>query len=253
MAEMEKNTNKDKGKQKSVKTIYDGNTGFPIMVNLYVIKYIYYHIDKASRFIDAEEGRRKAYPIYGTRMLPVSRQRLDRINKGSKFEFTRAEADSIIEVYGIDMKYFRKDDPVAFQIDGIDEVAWKCFYNDRYYGKYALPTNLAKDGKKMEEKAGEVESALKKLVENWENALQKDSPLFAICYYCHYGERYDKPNILSILKECLEELDYREWDNQQQPFLEEMRKLLKAHIDYIQSFVYIKKLLSQQQKQREKK
>ena len=60
----------------------------------------------------------KAYPIYGTRGFPVSRQRFDRINKGYSFEFAKNEAEGVTETYGIDEIYFRKSEPVAFEIKG---------------------------------------------------------------------------------------------------------------------------------------
>ena len=170
--------------RKSVKTLYDGNTGLSIMINLYVIKYIYYHIDKARCFIDEDErGKKtKSYPVYCTDMLPVSRQRLDRINKGKRFEFSRAEANSITETFGIEMKYFRKDDPIAFEIDGIDETSWKCFYKSRYDVDYELQDNEDDEIKQCEQ---EVEDILKELSMDWEQKLKCDNPLFAICYYFH--------------------------------------------------------------------
>lgn len=171
-------------KRKSVKTLYDGNTGLSIMINLYVIKYIYYHIDKACCFIDEDErGKKtKSYPVYCTDMLPVSRQRLDRINKGKRFEFSQAEANSITETFGIEMKYFRKDDPIAFEIDGIDETSWRCFYKSRYDVDYELQDNEDDEIKQCEQ---EVEDILKELSMDWEQKLKCDNPLFAICYYFH--------------------------------------------------------------------
>lgn len=223
-------------KKKSVKNIYDENTGFPIVVNLYIIKYIYYHIDKAHCFIDGgENGRkRKSYPIYSTDMFPLSRQRLDRINKGKHFEFTRAEANTITEAYGIDIKYFRKDDPVSFRIEGINETDWKCFYNREYLCGYKLPVGLEKEGENaVEERASKVKDALKKLSEEWDKTLKKDDPLFAICYYFYHGERADKPDTIESLKDILKRLDYKEWENESMESLKEVQELFKGHYNYV--------------------
>lgn len=237
-------------KRKSVKTLYDGNTGLSIMINLYVIKYIYYHIDKARCFIDEDErGKKtKSYPIYCTDMLPVSRQRLDRINKGKRFEFSRAEANSITETFGIEMKYFRKDDPIAFEIDGIDETSWKCFYKSRYDVDYDLHIDFENEGDDIvEQLKQEVEDKLKELSMDWEQKLKCDNPLFAICYYFHYGERFDRPNTIGNLKEILSTLDYREWETESIATLNEMLKLLRGHSTYINSLVSLDKLRKEQQ------
>ena len=246
-------TNKEK-KHNSVKNLYDGSTGLSIMINLYVIKYIYYHIDKARCFIDEDERgkKRKSYPVYCTDMLPVSRQRLDRINKGKTFEFTRAEANSITETFGIEMKYFRKDEPVAFKIGDIDESDWKCFCNSRYEGKYDLTLDFKNEGEDIVEKKGNtVENALKKISVGWEKMLNRDDPVFAICYYFHYGERFDRPNAIKNLKDILSSLDYREWEKESIATLNEILKLLRGHYTYVNSLVSLDKLKKEQQEKKQ--
>ena len=238
-------------KRKSVKTIYDRNTGLSIMINLYVIKYIYYHIDKARCFIDEDERgkKRKSYPIYCTDMLPVSRQRLNRINNGQCFEFTRAEANSITETFGIEMKYFRKDDPIAFEIDGIDETSWKCFYKSKYEVDYDLHIDFENEGDDIVKQ--KVEDILKDLSKDWEQKLKCDNPIFAICYYFKYGERFDRPNAIKSLKDILSELDYREWEKESTTSLSELLKLLRGHYNYINSLVTLNKLKKEQQEKKQ--
>lgn len=244
-------TNNEK-KHKSVKNLYDGNTGLSIMINLYVIKYIYYHIDKARCFIDEDERgkKRKSFPIYSTDMFPVSRQRFDRINKGKCFEFTRTEANSIIETFGIGMRHFRKDEPVAFEISGIDETDWKCLYNSRYEGKYELRLDFENEEKDIVDKKGEmVKDSLKMISMDWEKILKRDDPIFAICYYFHYGERFDRPSTIKTLKDTLSSLDYREWEKESISSLNDMLKLLKGHYTYVNSLVSLDRLKKEQQKQ----
>lgn len=234
--------------RKSVKNIYDGNTGFSLMINLYVIKYIYYHISKAPYFIDeAEQGmKKKSIPIYSTTYFPLSRQRLDRINQGKSFELTRGEAESIITAYGIDIKYFRKDDPLAFVIDGIDETDWKCFYNSNYYGKYPLPSALQNNKDDIEKNASKVTGVLKELVKHWEDKLKKDDPVFAVCHYFHYGQRFDRPSAIKTLRDILGGLDYREWEKEDEASINEMLKLLRGHYNYVNSLCMLNKLCKEQ-------
>ncbi|MCM1101156.1 MAG: hypothetical protein NC398_07200 [Acetatifactor muris] len=244
-----------KGTRKSVKNLYDGNTGFPIIINLYVIKYLYYHIKKADCFMDEDYGRKaKAYPIYGTRGFPVSRQRFDRIKKGHTFEFTRGEADSVTETYGIDNIYFRKTEPVPFEIKGISDAEWKCFYNIKYEGHYGLPDDIKKletvrQPEAIKKKSKKVEDALKGLAEGWEK-LEHDNPVYAVCYYFHYGERFDKPDIIKNLKDILSVIAYREWDKEDIGSLKEILSLMKGHYQYVSSLVTLNTL---QEKQKIKK
>lgn len=238
--------------RKSVKNIYDRITGFSLMINLYVIKYIYYHIEKARYFIDEDDPskKKKSIPIYSHTYFPLSRQRLDRINKGSSFELTQRESDSIITAYGIDKKYFSKDDPEVFVIKGIDETAWKCFYNYNYKGKYALPSDLQSDKEKIKKIADKVKEILKELAENWETTLKRDDPVFAVCYYFHYGVRFDRPSAVANLKESLMEMPYVEWDKESMTSLNEMSKLLKGHCNYVTSLITLNKLRKEQQNQK---
>jgi len=228
----------------STKRVYDEITGFPLMVNLYVIKYIYYHIEKARCFIDEDNpGRKiKANPIYGKPGFPISRQRFDRINKGCNFTFARSDAIKLVETYGIDSIYFRKEEPVPFEIKGITMDDWKCFYNHRYKGDYELPYFVKNSKKAVENKAAKIETTLKGLVSDWERTLERDDPLFAICYYFHYGERFDKPNIMKNFKNILSILDFKEWDKEDIEELKKVQTLLENHYQYVNSLVTLEKL-----------
>lgn len=238
--------------RKSVKNLYDGNTGFSLMINLYVIKYIYYHISKAQCFMDGDRQgiKRKSIPIYSNPHFPMSRQRLDRINKGVAFELTHGEAESITTAYGIDIKYFRKDDPQAFVINGIDETDWKCFYNHNYYGQYWLPPDLKGNEHDIEKNAARVTDVLKELSENWEDTLKKDDPVFAICHYFHYGQRFDRPDAIKELRDILSSLDYGEWEKEDETSLNEMLKLLRGHYNYVNSLCTLERLRKEQRPQK---
>lgn len=228
-------------RRKSVKNIYDGSTGLPIMINLYVIKYIYYHIDKAQCFMDKEgSGRKaKAYPIYGSRGFPVSRQRLDRINKGYAFEFTRGESNEVVETFGIDDIYFRKTEPRAFEINGISDTDWKCFYNTEYEGIYELPPQVRDRKNTVMANADRVKTKLKELVSNWEKTLGRDDPLYAVCHYYHHGERFDRPDLVRNLKEILSVLPYQDWDKEGMDSLREVQGLMKNHYQYINALIVL--------------
>lgn len=224
------------------RNLYDANTGLSIMINLYVIKYIYYHIQKADCFIEKKQNGKKAKSrqIYGQE-IPMSRQRMDRINKGMSFEVTAGEADYIVSRFGIDMRYFRKEEPIAFQFDNIEDVDWKCFYNVRYDGDYNLPSGYTK--RESVSRADKVENELRKLTDgNWEKSLKKTDPIYAICYYFHYGKRFDELNKIETLRKSLEAVSYIDWEKEDIEALKTDYLTLQKHCSYINSLITIDKL-----------
>lgn len=228
--------------RKSVKNRYNSESGLPIMINLYVIKYIYYHIKKADRFLEKNDyGKKpKAVPIYQNE-LPMSRQRFDRINKGINFEITSGEADFITKQFGIDMKYFRRENPIAFEIDGISLTDWKCFYKTRYEVRYKLTSTYRKEY--ILSRAEEIERVLKKLVgKDWESRLGKNDPLYAVFYYFHYGKRFDAPSSIDVLRESLKSVDCKDWERESIGSLKENYCLLEKHCNYVKALITIEEL-----------
>ena len=229
--------------KKSRRNLFDRKNGLPIMVNLYVIKYIYYHIKKADCFMDKKKGKKpKAYPIYQNE-LPISRQRFDRINKGMTFEMSAREATEITGRFGIGAEYFRKDSPVMFEIEGICEEDWKGFYQEQY--------GVAYEGiEEKKERKEKVEQALKGLVcEDWENRLRPSDPLFAICYYFRYGKKKGNVNRAEKVLQLLKEMDYREWE-QSREFLKEANGILKKHYQYTNAILVVDTARKEKEKKR---
>ena len=83
--------------KQSRKDLFNKDTGLSIMINLYVMRYIYNHIKKAECFFEEhQKGRKpKAYPVYGD-YLQMSRQRFERMCKGENFQYTANEAKEVI-------------------------------------------------------------------------------------------------------------------------------------------------------------
>lgn len=233
-----------KSRGRSIKNLYNRDTGLPIMINLYVIKYIYYHIKKADCFIEEKEAGRKAkaYPIY-TNWLPISRPRFNRINKGEDFELSNREAADICERFGIDTKYFRGDSPAVFEIEGIEtDTDWKCFYLNKYGVYYDLPDKVESD-EDCKTRYKNVENVLKYLISSdWERQLSQDDPVYKVCYYFHYGKRSDAPDNKKLLTKVLGNIGFREWESESVASLKEYHKLLKGHYDYISSLIMIENL-----------
>ncbi len=224
--------------RKSLKHIYNKDTGLPIMVNLYIIKYIYYHINKNEIFMDKKEdgGRGRAIPIYSYE-IPVTRQRFDRINKGHNFEFSESNVKEITETFGIEREYFQWDSPKMFEIEGLTPDDWKKFYLKKYGVEY--DTKVATDNTDIEK----IEKRLKKIVAtNWKQINMKNTPIYKICYYFHEGYRCDRAPRVDVVYGALKEMLYEEWDGVEKEKRKEMEILLKSHYRYIQALGILEQL-----------
>lgn len=237
-------------KRKSVRNLYDAETGLPIMINLYVIKFIYYHIKKADCFIEERKtGKKpKSYEIYGN-YIPMSRQRFDRINKGNIFEVTANESRDLLNRFGLEEKYFRKESPDYFEIEGLTLSDWKCFYNDRYDVGYELPTAYKKDEEIIKNKAGKIEKVLREVISDfWKSELKQDNPVFAICYYFATGTRYGEERAVDKFRKIMREVRYSDWNNVELDLLSDDFKLLKKHLNYISSVITIRTVMNEENK-----
>lgn len=237
-------------KRKSVRNLYDAETGLPIMINLYVIKYIYYHIKKADCFIEERKtGKKpKSYEIYGN-YIPMSRQRFDRINKGIAFEVSANEANDLINRYGFDEKYFRKDNPEYFEIEGLALSDWKCFYNLRYHGGYELSTQYKGNDELIKKKADKIEQVLREVISDFRTGeLKQGNPLFAICYYFATGTRYGEERAVDKFRKIMREVRYSDWNNVELDLLNADFKLLKKHLNYISSVITIRTVMNEENK-----
>lgn len=237
-------------KRKSVRNLYDAETGLPIMINLYVIKYIYYHIKKADCFIEERKtGKKpKSYEIYGN-YIPMSRQRFDRINKGNIFEVTANESRDLLNRFGLEEKYFRKESPDYFEIEGLTLSDWKCFYNDRYDVGYELTTAYKKDEEIIKNKAGKIEKVLREVISDfWKSELKQDNPVFAICYYFATGTRYGEERAVDKFRKIMREVRYSDWNNVELDLLNADFKLLKKHLNYISSVITIRTVMNEENK-----
>ncbi len=211
---------------------YNANTGFAIMVNLYIIRYISYHIKKASDFSNDEESLKSIYE-----KLHISRQRFGRINKGFAFEMTRDEAEHITNMFGIGKKYFIEEPQEILDI-GVTEADWKCFYEARYKVKFKN-IDYKKSGK-----AEKIKKALKELTSDWEKKLAQQDPMYAINYYFRHGRKFDNFSKLQALETILNSITYEVWENLSIESLEKYKKLLEDHCRYVNAFITIRQFIN---------
>lgn len=230
--------------KRSRKGLYNKDTGLTIMINLYIMRYIYVHIKKAECFImERHKGKKtKFYPIYQN-YLPMPRQRFDRICKGENFQYTDHEAKTVTNLFGLDMKYFMSGNPTAFEIDGIENDDWKCFFNNKYSVQYDYTYDMEKAD--IRTRANKIENILEELAQGGWERLNKNHPVYAVCYYFHNGKRFDVPDNIKVITHALSSTDYKEWDSQSMEVLKEANTLLKKHCSYVNSLLTLEKMRSE--------
>lgn len=223
---------------------FNKDTGLPIMINLYVMRYIYNHIKKAECFFEEhQKGRKpKAYPVYGD-YLQMSRQRFERMCKGYNFQYTANEAKEVTRLFGLDIRYFRRENPIAFEIDGIKYDDWKCLFNKKYSVQYDYTYDKKEED--IRTRADKIENRLKELAKGGWERLNKNHPVYAVCYYFHNGKRFDAPDNIKVITHALDSMDYKEWDSQSMEVLKEASTLLKKHYSYVNSLLTLEKMRSE--------
>lgn len=229
--------------------LYDKDTGFVYIVNLYIINYIYYHMKKHDAFIENNKGRKpKAYDLFGD-IINISRTRFSRITRIGKgrFELTSLEAEEICSKLGIDAKYFQKDFPEIIELPEVKEEDWKCFlFNER--GIPYLGMKI-KSEEQREEQAGKVKEALYKAVHtNWEamGPEVEGNPIFQIWYYFRYNMQLKKKSDIEMMIHYLKRIKYSDWRTVGEAKIKESYSLLDRHCEFLKAVIVVNQLLSEE-------
>lgn len=227
--------------------IYNYENALPIVANLVIINNMYYGMKKADRFYEKKETgkKKKSVPLFGE-ILPISRKRFENIKSGANFRLSSDEADKIINVFGIDIKYFRKDHPIMLDISyegkEIDGRMWNYYFHNKYN---ASPEDREKN--KNDPYLNAIHIAFEKLNDrDWINYPDKDNPLFRIGYYFSTGERYEPTSRVDKCINALKDVGFRDWHSEDCAKLEECSQLLKDHYDYINSLMVINRLINKE-------
>ena len=210
--------------------ILDKNNGFNVMVNLYILRYMYSHMNKAECFEDAT-GMRKKSQDFHTTIINISRQRLSRILNGERFEISKEERANLCNMFGIEAKYFLRNGEII-SIRTLEENDWKCFFNYTFYLDYEVGV----PNKKRDELVEKVTSALKTLANEKVvlSEYESDTPVYRIYYYYKNGVTYKEESRLTRFLKALSQLRISDWDELED--LEQMKnyaEMLSKHTDYV--------------------
>lgn len=207
-------------------------TGFHIRVNLFIICFLFCHMDCKSdpNLNGVIKKRRPKYLIYESSYFP-SRQRMDRIYKGIGFDFSNMEAEEISNTFAIDKSFFTKQTAKPFPIKGVTDMDWLCFYKKKYNVDDERLNELSE--KEISTSHNRILVALRRIVRSWEKLSHKD-PLYRICFYYYYDTIFmEKVNPKDTLRDLLKSISYADWEKESIEYLEDTYKLLRNHTDYL--------------------
>lgn len=221
---------------KSGRNIMDFKTGFNVRANLYIIRYLYYHMNKANKFMMEGKGkRRKSVGI--EKYVPISRTRFKRIFDDENFEISSEDKKTISECFNINEEYFKKDGELI-PIHELTQEDWKCFFSMQYNdGKI----KLTKTRTEIEAGTEKVEGSLKKLTKknHVANNYSTKTAVYRIHYFFENGAVFKEESALNLFLESLELLKISDWEElEKNP--ESMRKyvgLLEKHYEYASACV----------------
>lgn len=230
--------------------LYDKDTGFVYIVNLYIINYIYYHMKKHTAFIEKNNvGKKpKAYELFGD-IINISRTRFSRITRIGldRFELTSLEAEDICNILGIDAIYFQKDSPEIMPLDNIKEGDWKCFL----YFERGIPYSeiTTKKEHQIEEQTEKVKKALAKAARtNWDaiGPEKEENPVYQIWYYFRYNIRHEKKSDIEMMMSYLKRIKYSDWRTAGEAKIKESYNLLNLHCEFLKAVILVNQRLSEE-------
>lgn len=228
-------------KDKSKSNRLNNENGFNTRVNLYIIRYLYYHMKKADQFMEDGKGKRKAsIPLRDC--IGISRQRLDRIFAGYNFSMAAAESKKLAELFNISTDHFKKNG-VLIQLHDITQDDWKYFF----YVNYDKSISISKKPDDcVKEKAEKVEKSLKESLEAdyIESHYARDAALYRVYYYFAYGSTFKDASTLEKFLKNLKKLKISDWKElgSKPDVLKEYLPLLEMHYEYVSAYVKCREL-----------
>lgn len=225
---------------KSKRNILNKNSAFNVMVNMYITRYIYSHIDKASVFMDEYAKRKKSIDFHAE-VVGISRPRMGRILHGENFEMSSVDRERLSSMFGISEKYYEGGNSIM-EIHLLQEMDWKCFFNEYFYTDFEieLPERVKDDS------VLKVEQALNRLKKKGviENEYDTDSPIYRVSYYFRNGVTYKEESRLTRFLKSLSDLQLSDWEEIEGDIekLKYSSELLAKHNDYVNVVTRYKEL-----------
>lgn len=215
--------------------------GFNTRVNLFIIRYLYYHMKKHSCFMEEGKGKRQKSKDLKKR-VGITRQRFSRIFNGYNFELSGKEAENIAGLFNISTDYFRKNGKLV-EVHGIDRNDWKCYFNRQYNGSVK---DVPYTPKERMGRADEVDARLQELVKKNFVANHYDTrmALYRIFYFFENGVAFREVSTLNKFLENLQLLKISDWKELKNNPADMKRyfHLLEKHYEYVNAYLKCREL-----------
>lgn len=221
--------------EESPKKVLDKKSGFGARVNLYIIRYLYYHMKKADKFTEQGKGaRKKSIPLEN--LVSISRQRFDRIFHGSNYQITKNEIQNLANMFNISSEYFQANaELINIYSLSLDDWQVFCGVNEKFFTvnqKEKIRNKVSKELKRLVEK----DHILK--------TYDTSTAIYRIYYYFENGTTFREATPFHKFLENMELIkisDWKEIDNDSDT-MSHYLTLLEKHYDYLRSRIRCKEL-----------
>lgn len=233
----------DTGNTRRKNSILDYENGFNVIVNFYIIRYLYQHLKKAIEI--------KNMDFYKD-IMGMSRQRFQRICRGERFEISKEHREWLCEQFGIGQEYLMKNGATIKILD-LDTEHWKRFF----LHKYEIPFKIKLSEKERAEGVTaevaceryyeEVEAALVKVTSGQyiANNIHSQDPVYRLNYYFYYGDAYKELSKMKAMQELLKDIQNDDWlelagTEKNLDKLEDIYFNMHKHVRYIEALLIVK-------------
>lgn len=224
----------------SKSNILNKKNGFNVMVNMYIIRYMYSHLDKATAFKHKEAKRKKSIS-FNKEVMRISGPRMNNILHGVNFEMSANEVERFNSMFNISKEHFLKNG-IVIEVYSLTVDDWKCYFNEFYYTDFEI--NIPKQAKK--ERIKKVEKKLKELVskDTINHEYETDTAVYRIYYYFKNGVAYQEETRLTKFCKSLSQLKVSDWEEMEEDMelLEKYQGILSQHLHYINVTIDYKRL-----------
>lgn len=220
----------------------NNTNGFTTRVNLYIIQYLCkvekQKIKPREKKLKLIKNSKEVTEAMAD-ITQISYERLNRILRGEGYSLSKDISEHIANLFGISTDYFKKDADLV-NIHDINKEDWECYFYEEYKGSVhnlkLLPSEIKKKWQKVIDTLNNFTNS-SYIPEHY----NIETALYHIFYYFRYGTACRSDSKLNNFLKDIKELEVSEWKElrDQPELLEEYKKYLKKHLDYISAYMTI--------------
>lgn len=241
---MNEETGQERQKNVTKRTGYHRNKTdmLELRVNLYIIKYLYNHLENDERFYNNVQ-RRSREPfktvLGGDDKKMFNGKWLANVWKGENFTMPENKRKALSTMFALEESYFRSKGTKLIEIGTeISLNHWQSYFW-KLIDKGDSSLNAAE-----KQQAVEVEKRLDSIAERKLSDFPEDDPVYRIRYYFQYGTGYDlgaagRAKVAGCIR-LIEEIELKEIDGLGISELSEFEEALEGIYGYVKATKLIK-------------